>query len=269
MKRLTVVKEEEMCPDESPLILSASKCVQDILYGKINKRDQEYMSNVLKQRKNAYYFPVILQRELGVHEKMDDYPKRGRTAYNFFTQSCKKDGVVKDSKSISNLWKNISNDEKSEYEKQASLDKLRYEKEKSEYEIENNVEIKRNPIRSDVTRMMALNRSLSFVIQNFKKFILTVKKDECLRMLVNLNSATKFYLEEFYSTLVFKFPSGFETLTEMEDNIDMWLNMLTVLPDNSSTNCYIRITCAITEAQYLLERFRFNLNDNTIKKRKI
>ena len=88
MKRVQL--EEESSSNESPIISSASKCTYDILYGKVSKNDQEYMSNVINERKNAYYFPFILQRGLGITVKSEDYPKRGLTAYNFLQGLVKK-----------------------------------------------------------------------------------------------------------------------------------------------------------------------------------
>ncbi|KAI8463787.1 MAG: high mobility group box domain-containing protein [Monoraphidium minutum] len=78
----------------------------------------------------------------GKKEKDPNAPKRGLSAYMFFSQAKRKEVADKNpeykmgdiAKELGAMWKTISDKDKAKYEDMAKKDKERYEKAKAEYE---------------------------------------------------------------------------------------------------------------------------------------
>jgi hypothetical protein len=177
------------------------------------------------------------------------------TAYNVFTREYKRRGgaigTVSKMSEISESWKDLNSAEKIPYETEAFKDKLRYEREKKEYENKFNVELKKKISRTNPSRIQAMRGALKALTKDFMDTLPTITEEEKTRALIHLHVGTKFYLQQRHPYLSIPFPSGKETLNEVRGYMDNWCGNIVML-SGCSANCYIRAACAVTDSLRLL-----------------
>jgi hypothetical protein len=136
--------------DEPEIINDAAFALNCTINKKPTKDDQQKINNIAKfpigECYDPYYFCALVQKELGMDfdslstlsKEKEKGPKKKRTAYNFFVSEMKRHGNGKSAKDIALEWNGLENDEKSYYEKLASQDKIRYNKEMLSADIDEN-----------------------------------------------------------------------------------------------------------------------------------
>jgi len=126
---------------------SKSETVNDTV--KVSKDEFEEMKkDILDLKKKIKELSVAVGKAKG--KKDPDAPKRGRTAYNFYSKLMREeimDDIREENenitpgdlnkmvmKMIGSKWGDIDDEDKKKYTKMAKEDKVRYEKEKAKYE---------------------------------------------------------------------------------------------------------------------------------------
>jgi hypothetical protein len=247
------IGEDENASDlnANTVISHAGKTLQNVLFGKIGKKEQERIECCLDEDiRDPFYFPALVYEKLGYDED-EDKPKRPRTAYNFFISELKKQmshdqrKYVKSSEGAK-AWKELDPSKKRKYEDLVSKDKDRYQKEVKKYEAQYGP-ICKKLARTDTNRREAIKRALASLQSDFLEIVSSLKTaKEMVIFQVHLHVASAMFLQE-RPNLIYAMPHHDETLERSNAYIDMWLcNADTVIQyehkDNKETCIRIAIT---------------------------
>ena len=221
------------------IIDEASKTLNNVLFGKISKKEQQRLDSCLENDsgiRDPFHFPAVVQEKLGSVEDADcKTPKRPRSAYNFFTSESKKKG--KKISEVGKEWKELEPSAKRKYEDLVNQDKARYREDVKKYEEENGPLQKKLP-RNDINRKCAMREAFEeiaheIIVLQSRSPQLTQK--DVLHFQMHLHVATKMFLSDCRN-LQFSMPLYDETPQRGLAFIDTWISQAKEMMDVHKEN---------------------------------
>lgn len=251
---------ESESDEQDPVIRPAAMILKNVLFGVVTENQQQKLVENSQDEEDGALTPFylvyvvddLMKKITGVQdEDRPKYPRKPRTAYNWFTSDKKQQTEGISSKQIAELWKSAN---RQTYEERADEDKVRYERDKAAYEAENGPIPKRKP-RSDKIRKRALQSALEHIAKPMLE--IADRDPESLRL--HLIASSTYYLEGQPTMSVFN-----------GDDIYMWLmNALLKVQYGGSADCYVRLALTITEGLRLRSLPRKKRKKRRKKSRKV